>query len=1453
MSFKPKIGLRSSTKSSWLEFFFYSFVVFTAFFASTAALASGPSSNRILNYQLRLTDTSGIAVPNGTLSVKLTFYDASSGGTQLYSACTNDGSPTGTPTAVTATFTSGTSTVLIGDTTITCAAGSAVAIPATLFNNTVIYLGVTVAADAEMTPRKRIVAAGYALNADRLDDLETSSAGGSNAFVPVTDSSGNFVLTKNVTFDTNTFFLDAAANKIGIGNTAPGYTLDVTGDVNAQAVRDAQAWIQNQGGVEKLKLGLNNGGLGGGATPGNIPMSANNTTFFDSTTVNADSQGFYGSAFDGRYLYFVPLDNGAPSGQITRYDTTASFTAAGSYAVYDTTAVNSNSKGFTGAVFDGRYVYFVPYDNGAKFGQITRYDTTASFTAAGSYAVKDTTAVNANSKGFIGAAFDGRYIYFVPYDNGAKFGQVTRYDTTASFTANGSYSVYDMATGDVDVDAKGFVGATFDGRYVYFVPYDNGARFGKVARYDTTASFTAAGSYAVYDTTAVHANSKGFNGAVFDGRYIYFVPFNTGAASGQVTRYDTTASFTAAGSYAVYDTTAVHANSKGFNGAVFDGRYVYFAPYHNGALFGQVTRYDTTQPFATAGAYSVLDTEALNADSVGFAGAAFDGSHVYLVPDVNTKGLITRINAWAGGVDSTISLAKLARGSDLYINSAGNVGIGTATPGSFKLQVTGNVGPSTDNTYDLGSSALRWKTLHVGPGSVVVHNDATDTQKVTMDFSGANAARLVADATSTLQLTTGANSGITIGTTGNVTAAGDLAVNGGDLTTTFATGTLFNTNATTLNIGGAGTTIALGAATGTATINNATVTLTNATALNINGANPSIVTSDTGTASLFNTNVTVVNIGGSVTDGPGINFAGGAADTGCSINGAIGGLECSGAVTTGGSLLTASATGNLFNTNVTTLNIGGDVDAGGILLAGGSGATGCTINGATGNLVCSGTMTAGAAKVVVNGGDTYGGSLIIGTNDANSTYLYTNATARMFVDSSGNFTFPTDLKFVDASIVDFAAGTTGQTAVFRLSQRAAGGCSAGVDEAGIIIRNNGGARVGHMCISATNELHYFAQAFTAASTDLAEMYSTRPEDNIGPGDVVELDSQGNLLVRKTNTAGSAKIFGVISTEPGLTLSGVSEVTGKADTTNGQYVALKGRVPVKVVMENGPIAVGDYLTSSSTPGMAMRATNAGQVIGRALDAATTDGTIRLFVEVGYWGGSGLVPNAIGGALPELAQLTQGIDLAGNPITNIGTISGLNGVWSISSEGKLVIKEIEAEKYAVRQTDTTATIDSATMPSGADHVQVKNPAVTSTSRVFVTFRKNPKAASWVDEVADGAFVLKLDRAAEEDLTFDYWLVGVTDQRTVPSTFVDTSDDDADGLTAAQEKEHGSDPHNRDTDGDGYTDGQEVATGNDPLTIAQTQAPSPTASAETPPPQIDTPLIPAEPPSTTEVTTY
>jgi hypothetical protein len=171
--------------------------------------------------------------------------------------------------------------------------------------------------------------------------------------------------------------------------------------------------------------------------------------------------------------------------------------------------------------------------------------------------------------------------------------------------------------------------------------------------------------------------------------------------------------------------------------------------------------------------------------------------------------------------------------------------------------------------------------------------------------------------------------------TGNVTIAGDLAVNGGDITTTSTgTATVFNTNATTLNVGQAATTVSIGAATGTATINNATTAISGAatvgSTLAVTGnttltgdiaVNGGDITTTNTTASVFDTTATTLNVGGAATTlnvaddvitAQTINIGTGATGTGATKTINIG---------------TGGATGSTTNVNI------GDADGGTVSIA----------------------------------------------------------------------------------------------------------------------------------------------------------------------------------------------------------------------------------------------------------------------------------------------------------------------------------------------------------------------------------------------------------------------------------------------------------------------------------------------------------------------------------------
>lgn len=110
-------------------------------------------------------------------------------------------------------------------------------------------------------------------------------------------------------------------------------------------------------------------------------------------------------------------------------------------------------------------------------------------------------------------------------------------------------------------------------------------------------------------------------------------------------------------------------------------------------------------------------------------------------------------------------------------------------------------------------------------------------------------------------------------------------------------------------------------------------------------------------------------------------------------------------------------------------------------------------------------------------------------------------------------------------------------------------------------------------------------------SDLAENIWTA--EGVGPGDLVVLSGGEN--VELTSTPYDKRVAGVISTAP-ATVFGIE---------NGdQPLAISGRVPVKVTNENGAIVVSDLLTSSSTPGSAMKCSDAnlcfGAIVGKAME-------------------------------------------------------------------------------------------------------------------------------------------------------------------------------------------------------------------------------------------------------------
>ena len=163
---------------------------------------------------------------------------------------------------------------------------------------------------------------------------------------------------------------------------------------------------------------------------------------------------------------------------------------------------------------------------------------------------------------------------------------------------------------------------------------------------------------------------------------------------------------------------------------------------------------------------------------------------------------------------------------------------------------------------------------------------------------------------------------------------------------------------------------------------------------------------------------------------------------------------------------------------------------------------------------------------------------------------------------------------------------------------------------------NGDAQAETLIISSTNNVsgdalkihrrHGSGNSGQIGRRDLAEIFPASQE--VAPGDVLVLDRKSTaVILTKSRKPYDPMLVGVVSTAPAMVFQDgmiISDFSYTAPSTSRPPVALAGQVPCKVSLENGDIQYGDLLTTSSTPGHAMKAANRskafGAVIGKALE-------------------------------------------------------------------------------------------------------------------------------------------------------------------------------------------------------------------------------------------------------------
>jgi site-specific recombinase XerD len=364
----------------------------------------------------------------------------------------------------------------------------------------------------------------------------------------------------------------------------------------------------------------------------------------------------------------------------------------------------------------------------------------------------------------------------------------------------------------------------------------------------------------------------------------------------------------------------------------------------------------------------------------------------------------------------------------------------------------------------------------------------------------------------------------------------------------------------------------------------------------------------------------------------------------------------------GNTLSSTATTFNFLNSNVTTLNIGGA-------------ATTINFGISGGNTTIKSDLT--LSSLLSRGGILY-------TNELGKIYQTSSSSSSDCLTGGSNPSFtPCSKSFNQVNSVGI--GTTAP--LFRLDvqdlQDATAAAqiyntSTATTAAGLIVKLGNDST----SISASNHFISFetagigivgsikgngtgVQYETNGIADFAEYFKKDQTQTIEYGSAVCLNNNG-LAVKCDNE--NNKIIGIASKYPAF-LGGQN--LGDGSIT----VGLTGQVETFVAVSNGEIKAGDMLTASDIPGVAVKTTKAGQIIGKALENLTTIDESKI---VGYYDPDSKEYRSKAN-FPNIPLKPNIVRIAKIPI--LVSVSWYDPSAYLAQNGELVVKANNSNDYSV----------------------------------------------------------------------------------------------------------------------------------------------------------------------------
>ena len=631
------------------------------------------------------------------------------------------------------------------------------------------------------------------------------------------------------------------------------------------------------------------------------------------------------------------------------------------------------------------------------------------------------------------------------------------------------------------------------------------------------------------------------------------------------------------------------------NGAVYVGNHA--------TVIGNVTGGNVATAGQVSATANVTGGNLLSSGQVSATGNIVGGnlsmSGSAAAASLSISGNVIGGNVSTGGVLSATGNATAANFVTAGLISAS----GTVTGGSLEIVGTANAGNLTGGTLSVTGAITGGATVSV-PGNITGGNVST-AGRVSATGNVVTGGFFIGDGSQLTNVTAASN--VTVSTIANGTTSMQVLGSGGNI--------IANVNGTVnvAQFSNAGLSVSALTAAGNVTGGNLGTTGIISAGGNVSAGN---VTANTGSFATVvgNANATALTTGtvpsARLSGSYSIDITGIAATANTVSNAAQPNI------TSLGSLTTLTVVGNASAGNITTsgsLGVTGNLVAGNINTAGtfslagnvtasqfnGSGAglssiPAANITGSVPSATTAGTVTTAAQPNITSVGNLTSVSVIGNVNTGN---LITGG----LISATGNITAGNILGGANVNATTHTGATASLTGNVTAGNLITGGLisATGNITAGNLsvangtvslnnIVNNGANATGNIGSSTGYFNRVFATATTALYADLAEYY--RADQMYDPGTVLVFDGEDE--VTQSHTDNDHRVAGVVSTDPAYVMN--AALPGPHTVA----VALQGRVPVKVF---GPVHKGDLMVAAvDGHAQANNQARAGTILGKSLE-------------------------------------------------------------------------------------------------------------------------------------------------------------------------------------------------------------------------------------------------------------